>query len=156
MPEDDFWALIELLESSTEPDKVEALTSALAATDLASVIAFDARLTLALHQLDSLCRAQWYEANEPTGFGFVSDDVFLYARADTVAAGRETWQEAADTQTLPWGDVDPTTGGGELLLYVPFDAAERLGYTLDEYFAEVGDAFTLSYETGSNASGWSE
>jgi hypothetical protein len=35
------------------------------------------------------CRLVWYQENDPSGLGFVSDDTFLYARCDAIVAGRE-------------------------------------------------------------------
>ncbi len=156
MPEDEFWDLVGVLGGSSDPAGFEALTDTLAKTDLDTAIAFQARLTLALHALDSGCRAEWYRVNEPMQMGFVSDDVFLYSRCDTVVAGREVWQDAVDTDTLPWGTVDPTTGNGEFLLYVAVDAADRMGTPLEEYFDAQFASYTLSFETGSNPLGWPE
>lgn len=154
MASDEFWRYIELLEGTNSPEGYTKLETELAKVDLDTVIAFDARLTLALHALDSDCRAEWYRLNEPAQFGFVSDDVFLYARADTVSAGRANWEEAVATQTLPWGGADPLTGTGEFLLYVGLGAAERQGVTFDEYLDLRVDRVPLSYETGSNTLGW--
>jgi hypothetical protein len=154
MPSDEFWQYIELLDGTNSPEGYTRLETELAKADLATVIAFDARLTLALHALDSDCRAEWYRLNEPAQFGFVSDDGFLYARADTVSAGRATWEEAVATQTLPWGGADPLTGTGEFLLYVGLAAAELQGVTFDEYLDRRVERVPLSYETGSNPLGW--
>jgi len=154
MPEDEFWDLVGVLGGSSDLKGFELLTDALAKTDLDTVLAFQARLTLALHALDSGCRAEWYRLNEPTHFGFVSDDVFLYSRCDTVVAGREVWQEAVDSETLPWGTVDPTTGNGESLLYVAGDAADRMGTPLEAYYDAQNASFSLSFETGANPLGW--
>ena len=154
MPNDEFWEYIELLGGANSPDGYTRLETELAKADLDTVVAFDARLTLALYALDSDCRAEWYRLNEPAQFGFVSDDVFLYARADTVSAGRETWEEAVSTQTLPWGGADPMSGAGEFLLFVGLGAAERQGVTIDEYFTLLAERVPLSYETGSTPLGW--
>lgn len=154
MPSDEFWQYIEVLDGTNSPAGFTRLETELAKADLDTIIAFDARLTLALHALDSDCRAEWYRLNEPAQFGFVSDDVFLYARADTISAGKATWEEAVNTQTLPWGGADPLAGTGEFLLYVGVGAAERQGITFDEYFAQLLERVPLSYETGSNPLGW--
>jgi hypothetical protein len=154
MDEGTFWGYIEELRGTTDPDGFESLTDKLAELTLSELVAFDARLTLSLYELDSGCRAEWYRLNEPEKLGFVSDDVFLYARADTIAAGREVWSEALATETLPWGKVDPSSGYGEFLLYVGADAADAAGLDLDEFYAEYAAATEVSYETGSNPAGW--
>jgi len=154
MDEDRFWSLIVVLGGTTDLDSFDRLTLDLAELPLPEIAAFQARLTLALYALDSGCRAEWYRMNEPGRVGFVSDDVFLYARADTVTAGREVWSTAVETQTLPWGTVDPTTGNGELLLYVSFDAIDIAGLDVDEFYALLDAGITVSYETASSTAGW--
>lgn len=154
MPADEFWEYIDILDGQTTELGFDKLTSALATAGPAAALAFDARLTLALYELDSLCRADWYEANDPGGLGFVSDDTFLYARCDTVVAGRANWEAAVADGTLPWGNVDATTGFGELLLYVGADAAARAGVPMEEYWDRRFSVVPLSYETGSNPNGW--
>lgn len=154
MESDEFWSYIDVLGGSNSSEGYELLAIELATTDLETIVAFDARMTLALYALDSDCRAQWYLLNEPMQFGFVSDDVFLYARGDTVSAGRATWEEAIATQTLPWGGSDPWTGGGEGVLSIGLRAAEIRGVPFEEYLDLRFASIPLSYETGSNRPGW--
>lgn len=154
MPADEFWDYIALLEGQTTEAGFDRLADALAAAGVDAALAFDIRLALSLYELDSLCRADWYSANDPAGLGSVSDDTFLYARCDTIAAGRANWEAAVADNTLPWGDVDPSTGMGEFLLYVGADAAQRLGVPIEEYWDRLYSALPLSYETGSNPNGW--
>ena len=91
---DEFWGYIDLLGGTTDEAGMEALTSALAERDLDTIVAFDRRLTLSLYSLDFVCRYDWYIANDPLDLGYLGDDGFLYARADTVAAGRENFESA--------------------------------------------------------------
>jgi hypothetical protein len=154
MPSDEFWAYIDLLGGTNDPEGYDLVSAELAKTDLDTILAFEARLTLSLYALDSDCRAQWYLENEPMQFGFVSDDVFLYARGDTASAGRATWEEAVAENTLPWGGSDPTTGYGEYVLGVGYRAAELIGVPFDDFLDLKWETIPLSFETGSNSSGW--
>ena len=154
MPEVEFWSLIAELNGSNAPAGYTALSAKLAQRPLTELIAFEARMTISLYTLDDECRSAWYSKNDPTGLTFVADDDFLYARADTVSAGRAVWDDAVQNDTLPWGDNGETTGSGESLLYVAMDAAKLQGTTDDEWFARVRKTFELSYETGSNPAGW--
>ena len=94
----------------------------------------------------------WYLANDPDRLGAVSDDVFLYARCDTVLTGQVGWQDARTTGTLPWGDAEPLSG--EWVLGIGMQLAEAVGVGNDDYFAMVYDRIPISYETGSNESQW--
>ena len=153
MPADEFWGYIDLLGGTTDEAGMEALTSALAERDLDTIVAFDERLLLSLYSLDFVCRYDWYIANDPLDIGYLGDDGFLYARADTVAAGRENFEAALAEGTIDWGTVDPTTGYGEILLYVAWDAATRIG--LEEEYWSASGSTPISFETGSNpAGGW--
>ena len=154
MPPERFWALIDVLQGSTDDEAIEQLTEALTELEVEELAAFDARLTLALYQLDYRARYDWLVANDPSGLGYVGDDGFLYSRGDTIAAGQEVYEEAISNGTLPWGTVDPEQGGGELLLSVAGEAAYRAG-VVDEFDERVRSIVTISYETGSNpAGGW--
>jgi hypothetical protein len=155
MPEDEFWQLIALLHGSNSDAAYARLTAQLATLPVEKLVGFDARMTIALYGLDDECRANWYSTHDPSGLGFVADDDFLYFRGDTVSAGRANWENAIATDTLPWGTVDPLSGGGELLLYVAGNAAHvEFGIGLDAWPAKVQNTIELSYETGSNPDGW--
>jgi len=148
---DDFWGLVETLPESAEPTDFTAMSTALAGCGLDDVLAFEARLTLALYALDSRTARDRYEQSDPDGPGTVSDDVFLYARADTVLAGRAAWERAVAEHTLERRDAPSRLG--EYLLYVSWDAAVALGLTTDEYLDELVARIPLSYESGSNPEG---
>lgn len=154
MEEIAFWELIGAMGGETDTAGFDALTEKLAELSMDDLVAFEARLTLALYALDDPCRAEWYRVNEPGDVGFVSDDVFLYARCDTVAAGRAVWQDALTSRTLPWGTVDPSTGNGELLLYVAGEEVEDRQLDIDAFYDLVEQRILVSFETGSNPAGW--
>lgn len=157
MPEDEFWQLIAVLDGSNSDAAYKRLTARLSILPVEKLVGFDAQMTIALYGLDDECRAKWYRKHDPSGLGFVADDDLLYVRGDTVSAGRATWEKAFATDTLPWGAVDPLSGGGENLLYVAGDAARtEFGTSDNDWFAKVQSAFALSYETGSNPDGWSK
>ena len=153
MPSPQFWTLIAALGGSTSDDAFDSLASALAGRTIDDLVAFAARLSLVVHALDTRARHTWYTANDPMGLGFVSDDVFLYARLDTICAGESVWLEAIREGTLPWGSVDPTLGAGELLLSAAPNAADAQG-GWEEFGAKYAERVLVSYETGSNTDGW--
>ncbi|MGN6502147.1 MAG: DUF4240 domain-containing protein [Pseudolysinimonas sp.] len=153
MPEDVFWPVIEAVPDGLTDDDFAALSSALAGCAYEDIVAFDVRLTLALYALDGPQNADWFEKHDPSGLGFVSDDVFLYQRCVTVLAGRQTWQRSVTDQTLEWGDLPPESYG-ESLLYVGMNAALAQGVDWDTYLDDSYGAAGINYETGSNSALW--
>lgn len=157
LTEDRFWQLIESIPSSPAESDFAAASSSLAGCSLGQIVGFDARLTLALYDLDGPKNLEWFEANDPLGIGFASDDVFLYARCASVLGGHENWSTAVADGTLAWGEDEPDTSGvTEQLLYVGLDAALAKGLSTDEYFELVNAAIPLSYESGSNKQLWGD
>ncbi len=152
MAEDEFWELIDVLGGRSAHSDFARLIGALEDRPAEDLVSFNARLTLALYALDDECHLRAYEEDDPSGIGFVSSDVFLYARADTVTAGREYWEEAIAGGRLPWGDVTP--GAGEALLFAALDASRTHGMDEYELWNLEDEAFALSYESGSNPDGW--
>lgn len=157
MPEDRFWDLIESIPDLPEQGDFERVASSLAGCAAADLVAFEARLTLALYALDDPQSADWYEQNDPSGLGFVSDDTFLYARCATVLGGRASWSDAVAQKTLDWGSDSPDlSGSSEYLLYLGLDAALAQGTDPYDYYDEVYSAIPISYETGSNSELWGD
>ena len=154
MPEDQFWALISVLHGANSDAAYKRLSNRLAALPTATIVAFDVRLTISLYKLDDQCRAHWYATHDPSGLGIVGDDDFLYFRADTVSAGRATWEKAIATDTLPWGTTDAVNNDGEDLLYVATDAAAKHHISQDKLLDMEAKVTDLSYETASNPAGW--
>lgn len=152
MDEDAFWSLLDGLPALDDDPELETLVDGLAAMPAGSAGAFQARLTLALFALDGPVHHAWLEENDPDQLGFVSDDVFLYARCATVLLGRETWQVAVRDEVVPWGDDPENLGMAESLLYVAETAATRRGEI--EAYRETVDAIAVSYEMGSNTALW--
>jgi hypothetical protein len=152
-----FWLLVESLPPMLEESDFQRAAGELAGCGMDDVIAFEARLTLALYALDGPDNLAWFEANDPNGLGFASDDVFLYARCATVLGGETAWERAVAEHTLEWGEDPPDVNGwAELLLYVSWDAAGALGLTVQEYIDLLSERIPLSYETGSNADLWGD
>lgn len=153
MPEAEFWELIEVLDGGDTEDDFVRLSEVLSGRPVEDLVAFDARLTLSLYALDDECRLLRYRDDDPYGMGFVSDDVFLYARADVVCLGKDAWDSAIADSRLP---VRMSDGIGELLLYVALDASVAQG--MEEYaiWDLEAERYSLSYESGSNPSGWRE
>lgn len=153
MAPDRFWELIAVLNGSTEAEDLEQLIAALAQSPIDDIVAFHRRLIVTLYELDYRARYDWRVAHDPSGMDHLGDDGFLYARADTIAAGREAYDHAITHGTLPWGSVDPESGGGESLLYAAVEASERIG-AFERFERGVAD-LPIGYETGSNpAGGW--
>jgi len=149
MPEASFWGWIDKLGGTSEED-YDRLTEELSNEPIETIAAFDARMTIQLYLLDDECRAAWYEDRE----GYVSDDVFLYGRADTVSSGEKFFARALRDDTLPHAGNAPSEGDGEFLLYVAMDAATAAGATEREWDSATASHRELSYETGSNPAGW--
>ncbi|QGQ20687.1 DUF4240 domain-containing protein [Cellulomonas sp. JZ18] len=144
MGEDEFWRLVDVLEGSSDEDAVARLVEALRAQGRRRAVAFAERLAVVLHDLDREVLAtrpvRWSDDDEDDDPIPLSDDSFLYLRADVVAHGREMVAAVlADPDVLlehRWDD-------GEALLYAADEAAGREIET------------RVSYETGSNAAHWS-
>ncbi|MFC8190108.1 DUF4240 domain-containing protein [Cellulomonas sp. NPDC057328] len=142
--EDEFWRLIDVLGGSSDDEAVERLTEALRARGRRTAIAFAERLAIVLHDLDREVLAdqpvRWSDDDEDDDPIPLSDDSFLYLRADVVARGREMVERVL---------ADP-----EVLLQHRWDDGEALLYAADE--AAGRDIETrVSYETGSNEAHWS-
>jgi Protein of unknown function (DUF4240) len=149
MEEDRFWELIATLNGSVTERSLRMLKREMNSLTLEELQAFDARLTLAVHELDTAKTANWYRHHEPISveLQYFSYDAFLYDRAATVGAGRDAFEKAAAADQLV---LDPAGEGiGELLLYVVIDIAEIRG--IDWFDLEPAP---LSYETASNIPEW--
>jgi hypothetical protein len=154
LPEEQFWMLVESIPDRPTYVDFQLAAGSLAGCGLSAVAGFEARLTLALYDLDGEANHAWFTENDPDGLGYVSEDTFLYARCATVLAGRETWARSVADETLEWADDSlHETGNSELLLYVSWDAAGAHGLSVDEFF-ELREGIELSYETASNAERW--
>jgi len=152
--EDEFWMLVDSIPQNPSEADFLAAASALAGCGLPAVASFDARLALALSDLDGPENLAWFEDHDPLGLGFVSGDVFLYARCATVLAGRDVWTRAVEERTLEWSDDTlHESGMSELLLYITWDAAGAHGLSVDELF-ELTSGTRISYESGSNVERW--
>lgn len=150
-----FWTLVESIPSGPTPEHFAESAGVLAGCGIDAVVAFEARLVLSLYALDGPDNLAWFEKNDPLGLGFASDDVFLYARCATVLGGQAAWERAVAERTLEWGEDAPDVDGmSESLLYMSWDAAGALGYTVDDYIELLVERIPLSFETGSNAELW--
>lgn len=157
LPEEQFWKLIESIPPVPTDADFAAASNSLAGCSLGEIVGFDARLTLALFELDGPRNLAWLEQNDPLGAGFASDDSFLYARCASVLAGRESWSSAVSAGTLEWGEDEPDVDGiSEHLLWIGLEAARAQGLTEDEYLELQFDVIPLSYESGSNKELWGD
>ena len=155
LPEDLFWPVIESIPDLPVHSDFDRVAAQLAGCAKSDILAFDARLTLALYALDGPRNSQWIIENDPSGTHATSDDSFLYSRCAAVLGGRSSWQRAVDEGTLDWGEDPPdTTGVSEYLLSVGLAAAEAQGRSPEQYFDDLVRAVPVSYETGSNAQLW--
>lgn len=155
LSEDRFWELIESIPDRPGPEDFEEVASRLSGCFPSDTMRFDARLKLVLYALDGPENVDWLEANDPTGLGFVSDDVFLYARCAAVLGGRDSWTAAVRDHTVDWGDDRPDIdGASESLLYVAVRAAGAQGMSSEDFSALSSLFAPLSYETGSNIELW--
>lgn len=155
LDEELFWDLIESAPDELAWGDLEELSSQLAGCSFEDILAFEARLTLTLAALDGPENRDWFEANDPSGFGWASDDVFLYARCASVLGGRDSWAAAVAEGTLDWGDDAPDVeGNAESLLYVASDAAFAQGVDFGDYYDLVWERIPISYESGSNTALW--
>lgn len=146
MSESDFWRLLRTLPRRVDDHDFAVLSSRLARCGLPVIVAFDARLTLVLYDLDTVKPCQWYSVNGGLPGPVYSDD-FLYARGDTVLSGRSAYEKALRDGSLGWGPSQQ--GIGEDLLYVGETAAESLGKS-DAFASAEEAAIPLSYESGTN------
>lgn len=143
MPEDEFWELISVLGGSSDEDAVERLTETLRAGGKRKAVAFQERLAATLYELDRevLFRqpVRWSDDPDDEDPIPLSDDSFLYLRADIVAKGKDVVQQLladpAALLTRSWDD-------GEALLYAADEVADD----------EIETKF--SYETGANEEHW--
>lgn len=149
LAEEDFWALIELMDwsKSGDDDAVLApLVKALAARPTADILGFEERLADSLYQLDSEAHAR--EIGEGAYQGedeFFSVDAFLYARCGVVANGRTVFMRVKR---------DPSRMPEDLEFESLLSAASTA------YEQSTGDDWehvtSRSYETFSNAGGWND
>jgi len=152
-----FWQLVESIPAAPQAPDFEEASRSLAGCSMGEIVGFDARLTLALYDLDGPENLAWFEQNDPLGLGFASDDAFLYARCASVLGGQESWASAVEQGTLDWGQDEPDVDGvSERLLWLALDAALAQGLTEDEYLDLQFDAIPLSYESGSNKDRWGD
>jgi hypothetical protein len=157
LPDEQFWMLIESIPASPQESDFAAASNSLAGCSLGEIVGFDARLTLALYDLDGPENLAWFEQNDPLGLGFASDDAFLYARCASVLGGRGSWAAAVEGGTLDWGQDEPDVDGlAEHLLWIGLDAAIAQGLTEEEYLDLQFGAIPLSYESGSNKDLWGD
>ena len=144
MGEDEFWALIAMLDWSKPDDNsriIEPVVAALSQMPVAKIYQFYDILSEKLWQLDTSAHADAMMRNDPEDY--FSDDEFLYARCCVVANGKEAYQNVlSDPSNFP----DDLTF--EDLLYVAANAYER----------KAGKRFlstpAFNFETGSNKQGW--
>lgn len=157
LPEAEFWQLVESIPAAPAAEDFQVASRGLAGCSIGEIVAFDARLTLALYDLDGPENLAWFEENDPLAIGFASDDAFLYARCASVLGGQESWASAVEGGTLDWGQDEPDVDGlAEYLLSVALDAALAQGLTEDEYLDLQFGAIPLSYESGSNKDRWGD
>lgn len=149
MTKDEFWELIGTLNGSAAPDGIAALTETLTQRPRAEIVAFAEHLAQALYAIDSRDRmAQPVRdtADGPNAPAFpLSKEVFLYARAAVVVAGRGVWQQVVDDPTAMAGTWD--LGAEELLYVAPVAFEHRTG-------SDWNHRTAVSRETGSNEAGW--
>lgn len=157
MPEDEFWSLIESMPSDPRDEDFSQLSTTLEDCGIDLLVSFEARLTLALYALDGPDNLDWFTLNDPSHFGYVSDDGFLYARCAAVLGGKESWSKAVLDHTLDWGaDAPDLDGRSELLLYVGADAASAQGIDVGDYYETAYSEIGISYESGSNTALWGD
>lgn len=145
MEEDEFWALIDLLDWSEPEDNdrvIEPVVEALSQMPVAKIYQFHDILSEKLWRLDTQTYADAMMRDNPDGY--FSADEFLYARCCIVANGKVAYQSvSAEPAKFP---TDLTF---ENLLYVAGAAYER----------KTGKKFisipAYNFETGSNTEGWS-
>lgn len=141
---DQFWkwmALVDLeaLNDGDDEGAVEPLIDALSEESVEQIFAFEERLAEVLHALDGRVFA-----GEADG----SSDGFLYRRCYVVALGRKSYEAVlADPTRMP---TDTESWCEPLLFVSPTAWSNVTGQDMDlwEYATRV------SYETGSNRTGW--
>lgn len=152
MHEAEFWSLIDELHGGNEEEDIARLTRVLAERPVEDLIGFDARLALTMYALDDQCHLVAFRDGDRWDGSWVDGDAFVYARADTIAAGRQAWESALAEGHLDAGETSPMSG--ELLLYVTLDASMMQGMDELELWDLEDEQFSLSYESGSNPTGW--
>lgn len=150
MTDDRFWVLIDRLDWAHQGNDdlvVEPVVSDLASGPLDEIRSFQEQLARKLYALDG--RAWALAIGPPVWLGEpdqVDVDEFLYARCAVVANGRDAYGQVLSDPSLM-----PTDLEFEALLYVAPAAYERLTGEEDEEL----DSTSVSFETFSNADGWS-
>jgi hypothetical protein len=141
-----FWSLIGKLDWAHEGDDeavIEPVVGALTLMDAAEIQSFEDILARKLYDLDG--RAWARESGDGIWWGedSLSGDGFLYARCVVVANGPKFYELVRnDPKEMP-KDME-----FESLIYVAPKAYER------KTGAELDRGRDVSYETGSNISGW--
>ena len=146
MGEDAFWSLIASLNWKKTGDDdavVEPVVAALASMPQADIFRFDDLLAEKLHALDGEKYARNIGMDAYKDDEYFSLDLFLYARACTVANGRKAFETALDNPKKMIKNKD-----FEVLLYVAQMAYERKTGKEYKHIPQP------NYETGSNKSGW--
>jgi hypothetical protein len=146
MDENLFWSLIATLDWKQTGDDdavVEPVVAALAGMHEADIFRFDDILAEKLHALDGEKYARNIGMDAYKDGKYFSVDMFLYARACTVANGRKAFETALANPKKMIKNKD-----FEALLYVAQQAYER----------KTGGEYTHipepNYETYANKSGW--
>lgn len=142
-----FWEIISLLNlEAGEEDPLEKVAERLAREKVSDIRAFEERLALALHRLDTRDHAMHTgeSAYDPRAAYFPAD-TFLYARCAAVAGGRDLYEAAlADPAQMP------KNAEFKSLLYLSAIAYER----------RTGRAFdhvpATDYKTFANEDGWKD
>ncbi|MCO6488559.1 MAG: DUF4240 domain-containing protein [Phaeodactylibacter sp.] len=144
MDEEEFWALIAMLDWSKTEDNshiIEPAVAALSEMPVAKIYQFYDILSEKLWSLDTSAHADAMMRDDPDGY--FSDDEFLYARCCVVANGKEAYLSVlADPSKFPSGLAF------ENLLYVAAKAYER---KTEKRFLSTP---AFNFETGSNKQGW--
>lgn len=146
MDEDFFWSLIASLDWKKTGDDdavIEPVVAALAGMPEADIFRFDDILAEKLHALDGEKYASNIGMDAYKDGEYFSVDLFLYARACTVANGRKAFETALANPKKMIKNKD-----FEVLLYVAQKAYERK--TGKEY-KHVPEP---NYETYANQAGW--
>ncbi len=147
LKENDFWAIIDLLDWNKKEDK-EILAPALEGLTnypIAHIYAFEDILSEKLYLLDQRIFAEQTGENAYKKDGFFSVDTFLYARACVIANGERVFKEVLkNPKLMPKGiTFEP------LLSLASFAFESKTGNTFN-YVP------TYNYETFSNKKGWNK
>ncbi|MEK7256208.1 MAG: DUF4240 domain-containing protein [Bacteroidota bacterium] len=146
MDEDQFWAIIDLLDWN-QPDRQSILAPAVEALSRfskADIQAFHDLMNEKLYALDGQRFAEELGSNKYLESEFFSVDDFLYSRCAVVANGRAFFESVLKNPKRI-----PKEFTFEQLLYLPNKAWElKTGRDDYDYFPETW------YETFSNSEGW--